>query len=126
MAKAMGRTYRAFPLWAGLEPFASQKLVVVHPLGGCPIGVSSTDGVVNANGQVYETKSSGQSVHNGLYVLDASIIPGAVAVNPTLTIVSMGQSRLSCESNLGAYSGPQEYCGLGCRRQSRSARHYRF
>jgi cholesterol oxidase len=89
LAKAMGGTYRAFPLWAGLEPFVSRKLVVVHPLGGCPIGGSSTDGVVNANGQVYNTKSGGQTVHDGLYVLDASIIPGAVAVNPTLTIVSM-------------------------------------
>lgn len=89
MAKAIGGTYRAFPLWAGLEPFVSRKLVVVHPLGGCPIGGSSTDGVVNANGQVYNTKSGGQTVQDGLYVLDASIIPGAVAVNPTLTIVSM-------------------------------------
>ena len=89
LAEAMGGTYRAFPLWAGLEPFVSRKLVVVHPLGGCPIGGSSTDGVVNANGQVYNTKSGGQTVHDGLYVLDASIIPGAVAVNPTLTIVSM-------------------------------------
>lgn len=89
LAEAMRGTYRAFPLWAGLEPFVSRKLVVVHPLGGCPIGGSSTDGVVNANGQVYNTKSGGQTVHDGLYVLDASIIPGAVAVNPTLTIVSM-------------------------------------
>ena len=30
-----------------------------------------------------------QTVYDGLYVLDASIIPGAVAVNPTLSIVSM-------------------------------------
>ncbi|PYT71280.1 MAG: hypothetical protein DMG39_13510 [Acidobacteria bacterium] len=28
-------------------------------------------------------------MHDGLYVSDASIIPGAVAVNPTLRIVSM-------------------------------------
>ena len=89
MAKAMNGTYRPFPLWEGLEPFVSRKLVVVHPLGGCPIGGSSSDGVVNSNGQVYDTKSGGQSVHAGLYVTDASIIPGAVAVNPTLTIVSM-------------------------------------
>ncbi len=89
MAKAMNGAYRPFPLWEGLEPFVSRKLVVVHPLGGCPIGGSSTDGVVNSNGQVYDTKNGGQSVHNGLYVTDASIIPGAIAVNPTLTIVSM-------------------------------------
>jgi len=89
LAKAMGGTYRAFPLWHGLEPFVSKKLVVVHPLGGCPIGGSSTDGVVNSNGQVYNTTAGAETVYDGLYVLDASIIPGAVAVNPTLSIVSM-------------------------------------
>ncbi len=89
LAKAMGGSYRAFPLWHGLEPFVSKKLVVVHPLGGCPIGGSSTDGVVNSNGQVYNTTAGTETVYDGLYVLDASIIPGAVAVNPTLSIVSM-------------------------------------
>jgi len=89
MAKAVNGTYRAFPLWEGLEPFVSRKLVVTHPLGGCPIGGSSTDGVVNAKGQVFNTKSSAQTVNDGLYVADGSIVPGALAVNPTLTIVSM-------------------------------------
>jgi len=89
LAQAAGGTYRPFPLWEGLEPFVSRKLVVVHPLGGCPIGGSSSDGVVNANGQVFDTNSGAQSVHKGLYVVDASMIPGALAVNPTLSIVSM-------------------------------------
>ncbi len=89
MAQAVNGSFRPFPLWEGLEPFVSRKLVVVHPLGGCPIGGSSSDGVVNRNGQVYDSKSGGQSVHPGLYVTDASIIPGALAVNPTLSIVSM-------------------------------------
>src|SRR5207245_8350186 len=79
MAKAMNGTFRPFPLWEGLEPFVSHKLVVVHPLGGCPIGGSSTDGVVNGNGQVYNTKSGAQSVYPGLYVTAASIVPGPLA-----------------------------------------------
>lgn len=89
MANAMNGTFRAFPLWEGLEPFVSRKLVVTHPLGGCPIGESSSDGVVNASGQVYNSRSAGQTVNPGLYVADGSIIPGPLAVNPTLTIVSM-------------------------------------
>ena len=89
MAKAMNGTFRAFPLWEGLEPFVSRKLVVTHPLGGCPIGESSSDGVVNAKGQVYNTKNGAQTINAGLYVADGSIIPGPLAVNPTLTIVSM-------------------------------------
>jgi len=89
MAKAMNGNFLPFPLWEGLQPFVSRKLVVVHPLGGCPIGGSSSDGVVNSRGQVYDTQNGGQSVHSGLHVTDASIIPGPLAVNPTLTIVSM-------------------------------------
>ena len=88
-ATAMNGKFQAFPLWEGLEPFVSHKLVVTHPLGGCPIGGSSTDGVVNAQGQVFDTVAGGQTVHAGLFVADGSIVPGPLAVNPTLTIVSL-------------------------------------
>ena len=88
IATAMHGRYQAFPLWDGLQPFVSKKLVVTHPLGGCPLGSSSTDGVVNAKGQVFNTKTGATSVHDGLYVADGSTIPGALAVNPTLSIVS--------------------------------------
>jgi len=30
-------------------------------------------------------------VHDGLFIADASVIPGPLAVNPTLTIVAMAQ-----------------------------------
>jgi cholesterol oxidase len=88
LATAMNGRYQAFPLWDGLQPFVSRKLAVTHPLGGCPIGGSSSDGVVNGHGQVYDTQAGAQSVHAGLYVADGSTVPGALAVNPTLTIVS--------------------------------------
>jgi len=88
IATSMNGRYQAFPLWEGLEPFVSHKLVVTHPLGGCPMGDSSTDGVVNAQGQLYDTLSGATSVHAGLYVADGSTIPGALAVNPTLSIVA--------------------------------------
>ncbi len=89
LAKAMNGNYLPFPMWDGLQPFISRKLVVTHPLGGCPIGGSSTDGVVNEKGQVFNTTAGGQAVYPGLFVADGSMIPGALAVNPTLTIVSM-------------------------------------
>jgi cholesterol oxidase len=88
IATSMNGRYQAFPLWDGLQPFVSRKLVVTHPLGGCPIGDSATDGVVNANGQVFDTQAGGTSVHAGLFVADGSTIPGALAVNPTLSIVA--------------------------------------
>jgi len=86
-AVAMQGQYVSFPLWGGL--FGRRKLVVTHPLGGCPMGRSSSEGVVNPNGQVFNTASGSESVHPGLFVMDGSMLPGPVAVNPTLTIVAV-------------------------------------
>lgn len=88
IATAMNGRFQAFPLWDGLQPFVSRRLVVTHPLGGCPIGSTSSDGVVNEKGQLYNTQGGAASVHQGLYVADGSTIPGALAVNPTLSIVA--------------------------------------
>ena len=43
-------------------------------------------GVVDAFGRVFDRSTGG--VHRGLYVADGSTIPGALAVNPTLSIVA--------------------------------------
>jgi hypothetical protein len=37
----------------------------------------------------------GQSVHQGLYVADTAVVPGPVAVNPTLTIAVLAQKIAS-------------------------------
>jgi cholesterol oxidase len=86
MAQAMGAEYKPFPLWKGL---ADRKLVTIFPLGGCPMGPTSTDGVVDEAGRVYNTQRRHQTTHPGLYVTDASIIPGPLAVQPSLTIVAL-------------------------------------
>lgn len=74
-----------------LSPFwqKDQRVTVVHPLGGCPIGTSRSLGVVDQDGRVYDGDGANEtSVHEGLYVIDAAAIPGALAVNPTYTIVT--------------------------------------
>jgi cholesterol oxidase len=83
----MGGSYVPFPLWKGL---GNKKLVVTHPLGGCPIAPTSMDGAVDEFGRVYDgNKPFGSTdVYPGLYVVDGSAIPGAVATNPTLTIAA--------------------------------------
>ena len=86
-ATQMKGEYVAFPLWGGL--FGKKKLAVTHPLGGCPMGHSSTDGVVDTAGRVFNTSAGADSVHPGLYIMDGAIVPGPVAVNPTLTIVTL-------------------------------------
>lgn len=86
MATAMGGRYVPWFTWDG---FQKRKLITVHPLGGCSMGNSATEGVVNTKGQVFRTDSQTKDVYEGLYVMDASIFPGPVAVNPTLTIVAL-------------------------------------
>ncbi len=47
------------------------------------------DGVVNEFGQVYDGSkktTDPKALHPGLYIVDGSVIPGALAANPTLTI----------------------------------------
>jgi cholesterol oxidase len=79
--------YVPFPLWSGL---GLHKLDVTHPLGGCRIGPDSGHGVVDQYGRVYDgTKPPGSTdLHSGLFIVDASVIPGAIVVHPTLTIMA--------------------------------------
>ncbi|HEV2492443.1 MAG TPA: GMC oxidoreductase [Terriglobia bacterium] len=92
MAQAMGGAYAPFPLWDGL---GVRKVVTVHPLGGCRMSNNSTDGVVDSQGRVYNLSPGPQGFYDGLYVLDASIIPGPLAVNPTLTIVALAKKLVA-------------------------------
>jgi len=60
------------------------KYVAVHPLGGCPMGDSVHDGVVDARtGEAFG--------HKGLYVIDGSIMPTSVGPNPSLTIAAIAE-----------------------------------
>jgi cholesterol oxidase len=79
--------YVPMPLWRGL---GEHKLSVTHPLGGCRIGATSEDGVVDAHGRVYDGSlpAGSTEVHPGLFIVDASVFPGAVVAHPTLTIMA--------------------------------------
>ena len=85
-SSAMGGKYIDLPTWQGL--LGKKKLVIVHPLGGCPIGNTHEDGVVNEFGQVFDASkpAAAKAVLPGLYVVDGAVIPGALAANPSLTI----------------------------------------
>lgn len=86
--------YVPMPLWHGLE---EGKLSVTHPLGGCRIGTSSGEGVVDEYGRVYDgTKPAGSTdLHPGLHIVDASVFPGAVVAHPTLTIMAQALKTMS-------------------------------
>jgi len=91
----MGGKYLPLPTWEGL--LGDRKLVITHPLGGCPIGDTHELGVVNEFGQVFDASQPAQTkkVLDGLYVADGAVIPGALAANPSLTISAQALKSLT-------------------------------
>ena len=91
LATAMGGEY--VPFWDALP---GGRLAIPHPLGGCPIGESAADGAVDALGRVFDAGSADRrGVHEGLFVVDGSAIPGALSVNPTLTITAQAHKAVT-------------------------------
>lgn len=66
--------------------------ITVHPLGGCPMGNCGKDGVVDLCGRVF--KDDGIDVYENLVVLDGSIIPKALGINPALTIAALAEMAM--------------------------------
>jgi choline dehydrogenase-like flavoprotein len=100
------------PLWKPVPKeldglFGGQRgpAATVHPLGGCPMADSIAEGVVDEFGRVFRPHATDpRFVHEGLVVLDGSIVPTSLGINPSLTITAlslravdglMGQWRLS-------------------------------
>ncbi len=78
------------PLWNFDHPEESTT-VVLHPLGGCGIGKDVNTGVVDNLGQVFRNDGSPDKmkVYPDLYVIDGSIIPEPLGVNPSFTISAL-------------------------------------
>lgn len=70
------------------HPIFGAALTTVHPLGGCPMGTDAGDGVVDADGRVFDPRGGW---HDGLYVADGAVIPTSLAVNPLLTIAALAE-----------------------------------
>lgn len=66
----------------------------VHPLGGCCMADSAEHGVVNHIGEVF-CSTAGTESHEGLYVLDGSIVPCALGANPLLTITALAERAMA-------------------------------
>jgi cholesterol oxidase len=79
LSRAAGGRYVA----SFLSHWPLRKILTAHPLGGCPMGDDPATSVVDEWGQVHG--------HPGLHVVDGSIIPSALAVNPSLTIAALAE-----------------------------------
>lgn len=72
-------------------------VVTVHPLGGCPMGDTVAQGVVDDRGRVFRRKGKlgDEAVIQGLYVFDGSIVPCALETNPYLTISALAHRGIT-------------------------------
>jgi cholesterol oxidase len=61
--------------------------ITAHILGGCPVGTAPEDGVVDTRCEAFG--------HPGLFVMDGSIMPGNLGVNPSLTITALAEFAMS-------------------------------
>jgi cholesterol oxidase len=68
-----------------------------HILGGCPMGKSVNEGVVNEKFEVHGYKN--------FYILDGSIVPCNLGVNPSLTITALSEYAMSFIPNHADWKG---------------------
>ena len=73
-------------------PKAPRALLTVHPLGGCPMADHFDNGVVDHRGRVW--RASG-AFWDDLFVLDGSIVPTSLGVNPLLTITALAERAMA-------------------------------
>jgi cholesterol oxidase len=62
------------------------SLITPHPLGGCNMGTTSADGVVDHRGKVFN--------YEGLYVFDGAVLPEAIGINPSRTIAAVTERNV--------------------------------
>jgi cholesterol oxidase len=82
ISEELARGVGAEPFFA-LDTWPLSGYITVHPLGGCPMADDPQQGVVDDAGEVHG--------YAGLYVLDGSIVPTALGVNPSKTIAALAE-----------------------------------
>lgn len=92
VAAALGGEYKYLKVFG-------DRMISVHPLGGCGMADDPLYGVVNHKGQVFDAYRGGDfgtehghaRVHPGLYVIDGAMLPTSIACNPLLTISALAE-----------------------------------
>jgi cholesterol oxidase len=87
-AQVFGGRYVDYPR---TSPIFGGALTTVHPLGGCPMADRIEDGVVNADGQVWDGRAAGSVPLPNLRVVDGATMPASIGVNPLLTIAALAE-----------------------------------
>jgi len=72
---------------ASLNDVLLSTPTTAHILGGCGIGADASSGVVDTKHEVFN--------YPGMYVVDGSVIPANLGVNPSLTITALAERAMS-------------------------------
>jgi cholesterol oxidase len=92
LVSGVGGSYVKNPLAGSVM---GHQPATAHPLGGCAMAADAGAGVVDHKCRVFEGAASGDTaVHDGLYVIDGSIIPRSLGVNPLLTITALSERAM--------------------------------
>jgi cholesterol oxidase len=78
LSEATGGLPLVPPTWSVFK-----TLITPHPLGGCNMGTTQADGVVDHRGAVFG--------YPNLYVADGAIVPEAIGLNPSKTIAALAE-----------------------------------
>ena len=87
------RVVRDFAARAGAVPMGNtaetlfNMAATAHLIGGCPMGASAEEGVVDPQCQVHN--------YPGLYVIDGTVLPANPGINPSLTITALAEYAMS-------------------------------
>lgn len=86
IARRMAEKIDGQPQSCNLE-IALNVPTTAHILGGCPMGTSAANGVIDDACRVFG--------YQGLYVVDGSAIPANLGVNPSLTIAALAEHAIA-------------------------------
>jgi cholesterol oxidase len=81
LAKQTGGAALVPPSWT-----VDRYLITPHPLGGCNMGTSAANGVVDHKGEVFG--------YRNLFVIDGAMVPEALGVNPSRSIAALAEHAM--------------------------------
>jgi cholesterol oxidase len=84
-ARAIAKQIGGIPL-SSVNEVVLNVPMTAHILGGCPMGNSAADGVVDVQHRVFG--------YEHLYVIDGSSVPANLGVNPSLTITALAEHAM--------------------------------